>query len=807
MRNAIFCLLTFLLILACGKNDDNLVKEEIAEGELPVTSINIDIKLPSNTSFSIEDLTLATFADEKDIPQDGNVDIDIYQSEGYEIVFAQDNNEDIVLYGIIAPSGSNKLIINSESTALALIMTHPWAINFAPNTKSEAISYIKGLDIFKDFIVVVENGIRNRTLNSLNVDDIIENIIIKKQESGKRPQLNIKKEPLEADITNGVVNVTNNGNINGYGLRLYDTEGKATDEVYFLEGEKEITSFDRILEVFTNTSSTFKATEINFPIPTDGQWLLKAKNGLPLADESKENSKARWNNLGRFTANTIGLFSYSLKRLFLLSDCLTAVGEYMSGQMIDLLNDFYLNRDDKSLLKNTLKLFSGLTNDVFGIVNSCSGKPIGTSTLFGKIRVVFARLSQVDKIESFVQLAMFFNDLAIYNNQEEFCFVQDNQEVFYCDGLSLLGDTDFGEVGVGTSESRIFTLMNTLESEINILDIVLPDGFSVDWSSGLIPLASSQEILVTFSPFEEKEYTGEIMVKNDAVIDDTLVMLTGIGIYAPKLEIIGEDLDFGQIVVGENSPVKSFIIKNNSDTAIEIKPLSTAHSEVTLDGGNGGIINAGDSIIINAVFSPVQNTSDAIQGIISVETIDGKENLKINYFGSKRQNDLFELLTNANLWLIRPASEIYPDENKLCKRNIIVEDLLLNTITEYNEDDCWISSIKFFEDNTTNQPHEFANQQVYVVTSTFSEFSLTDTLLEFTTSSESYIDRNTSGSVNQRITFINSSQFSGYYDSTNGYFIGTAQYTYKRIFKKEDNSQDVINTERFTGDFYLKIYN
>ena len=81
--------------------------------------------------------------------------------------------------------------------------------------------------------------------------------------------------------------------------------------------------------------------------------------------------------------------------------------------------------------------------------------------------------------------------------------------------LFLSGDLNFGDVTIGTTENRVFTIENEAAVVANVSSIDVPDGYSLDWNSGAIPAQSTQNITVTFSPTLLQEYNGDLIVNND----------------------------------------------------------------------------------------------------------------------------------------------------------------------------------------------------------------------------------------------------------------------------------------------------
>jgi len=92
---------------------------------------------------------------------------------------------------------------------------------------------------------------------------------------------------------------------------------------------------------------------------------------------------------------------------------------------------------------------------------------------------------------------------------------------------AITGDLTFGDVEKNTSSAKTFTISNTNILPLSVSSIILPAGFSTDWTSGDIKADTTKEIKITFTPTEAKNYTGMIKIFSNYGIDSIAVNGTG----------------------------------------------------------------------------------------------------------------------------------------------------------------------------------------------------------------------------------------------------------------------------------------
>jgi predicted regulator of Ras-like GTPase activity (Roadblock/LC7/MglB family) len=184
IKKKLIIVILIFIVFSCGKDENEKIQvddvteieEEIESfDELPIKAIDFDISLPTDSNINIEDLTISTLVDEVTSMSSGS--LNIFESDGFELVFIENSEGTILLYSLVKTSETNLVIINAESTALSLIMMHPWAMNFTPKAKQEMMSYVKGLDLFDTFVNEVEVGINGQDFGNLNIDFIVDAVV------------------------------------------------------------------------------------------------------------------------------------------------------------------------------------------------------------------------------------------------------------------------------------------------------------------------------------------------------------------------------------------------------------------------------------------------------------------------------------------------------------------------------------------------------------------------------------------------------------------------------------------------------
>jgi uncharacterized repeat protein (TIGR03803 family) len=105
-------------------------------------------------------------------------------------------------------------------------------------------------------------------------------------------------------------------------------------------------------------------------------------------------------------------------------------------------------------------------------------------------------------------------------------------------GIGIIGlsatNLTFGQVQTGAQATREFTIQSQGgNQDLHVSRIIAPFGFSLSWSNGTIPLNSSTNVYVTFSPTTGGLYSSNIIINCDATMGPTTIAVSGTGIIVP----------------------------------------------------------------------------------------------------------------------------------------------------------------------------------------------------------------------------------------------------------------------------------
>ncbi len=98
--------------------------------------------------------------------------------------------------------------------------------------------------------------------------------------------------------------------------------------------------------------------------------------------------------------------------------------------------------------------------------------------------------------------------------------------------ISLSGNLNFGEVQIGKETSKTLVIKNIGTGAITINSIVTPSGFTASYS-GEISANQNRDITILFSPTEEKEYSGDIIINSNQTGGDNRIAISGKGVKQP----------------------------------------------------------------------------------------------------------------------------------------------------------------------------------------------------------------------------------------------------------------------------------
>jgi hypothetical protein len=178
---------------------------------------------------------------------------------------------------------------------------------------------------------------------------------------------------------------------------------------------------------------------------------------------------------------------------------------------------------------------------------------------------------------------------------------------------------DFGEVTVGLTASRTVQLRNVGTVTIEILSVETAPSFSVRGAKGplegvLITAGSSLELEVLFLAMAEGEKTGVITVYTEKTQAELQVRGLGVAKLVPDLKIEPRALNFGTVVVGQESKLAVTIRNDGSApgtiTGASLETAGALGLPFNLEAGAnaalpGITVQPGQSAEYMVVFSPL----------------------------------------------------------------------------------------------------------------------------------------------------------------------------------------------------------
>ena len=118
--------------------------------------------------------------------------------------------------------------------------------------------------------------------------------------------------------------------------------------------------------------------------------------------------------------------------------------------------------------------------------------------------------------------------------------------------ISLSGELSFGELLIGSTNSKSFEITNSGNSELQVSSIDFPIGFQLDWQEGVIGQGEKQEVMVTFAPVEAIDYFGEIVVNGNQTDGNNQISIMGKGIKNDNSNIENNKSEFYCFINQEN---------------------------------------------------------------------------------------------------------------------------------------------------------------------------------------------------------------------------------------------------------------
>lgn len=676
MKTFLVNILLLLFILAgCNKSDSvsedsfvNPIEQPNDNSENPIDgtdgdsiregliNISLNISLPKNSIIDEGSLVVSSLFTESTSIDENVSNVDVFEGEAFEIAMAENSNGDLVLMNYFLPNASD-IIMDSRTTAIALVMIQPWTSILSVDAKKDLILQFENLQEFETLVESIENSLINdgiplrndKVLSDLN---ILSQLIVGSENNDKNNNYIEDREPLFFAATENSISTKNASSL-AYGI-------KYGDDVFVLEGvEKKvlIAVIGRIYDYFNNTES-LQPTETKFTVVNDGFYEIDASNGavLPSLQKTTAGDEVRIANIGKLA---LSLWA-SMTSIFDLipvqtdSDCYFSIGNYIFKEVGDeMLKDFnerdLMNRILESMQKTEFALALG----------PCLGanlkSPLG--------RVLF-HLSLINASISTIETTALLHDWKFYDSEIDFCTSKIDGIFQECQAFAISEELAFGNLPTGLFGSVLVEFENLAKNGFNITSIVFPNSYySISIPSRGITLINGQalnqdifleageklEVLVSYDakPLNEALYelSGDLFITTD-IQDETHSYRTynfpvsGAVVNALELQDLNgniiSEIQFPTTEIETYSEKQSVKIVNTSDYDIVFPAASSP--DLTTDSFDGfvyswdeKIINAsGAEFLLDFRFYPKSASSHSLELVINTGT---SQNLSLSLLG------------------------------------------------------------------------------------------------------------------------------------------------------------------------------
>lgn len=106
--------------------------------------------------------------------------------------------------------------------------------------------------------------------------------------------------------------------------------------------------------------------------------------------------------------------------------------------------------------------------------------------------------------------------------------------------ISVTGNLAFGVVEVGSFAERTARITNSGNSPLTVTGMTGPSGFAASWTSGVIPAGAGQDITVRFTPPDNRDYAGSLVVNGNHTSGNNRIDINGTGARTgPLWEVAG----------------------------------------------------------------------------------------------------------------------------------------------------------------------------------------------------------------------------------------------------------------------------
>lgn len=290
-----------LIINGCKRKED----ETIDEPTTPVTEqptlhqVNAYVQLPQGSSLNISGLNLNSNVDLVQASEDG-VGIDVLGN--HYGVYATNAANDVVMIGYGYP-GQDSLIVNAESTALALVMLSHAAMSLSDAGKTELVHRVLDDAEFNSLVGTVEASIVSGADIFYEENTVLMNKVVALFESVQTRSTNSEDLPVNVHRSGRNFVFVNGGKAYSTVIGVYNSSDELVGPRITVKGIKIVPT--SLWELFQGGGGTAGSPiEHPFQLVGDGDFTIKYCTGFPgFGDGSEEHDIAFYTNINEFGWN------------------------------------------------------------------------------------------------------------------------------------------------------------------------------------------------------------------------------------------------------------------------------------------------------------------------------------------------------------------------------------------------------------------------------------------------------------------------------------------------------------------------
>lgn len=175
--------------------------------------------------------------------------------------------------------------------------------------------------------------------------------------------------------------------------------------------------------------------------------------------------------------------------------------------------------------------------------------------------------------------------------------------------VSISGSLDFGSVPIGNTETRTLTLRNDGNSALTVSSLSYPEGFTGNWTSGIIPAGQSRLVTVSFTPSRLGGYGGSVTASSNATAGVDQLAVSGFGIAPPPPPTIrvARSKGFPATRIGRSSRPQKVILTNPNPlplSGIRARIAGRLAREFKATQPAPGTLKPGASAFVSITFKP-----------------------------------------------------------------------------------------------------------------------------------------------------------------------------------------------------------